>query len=156
MTQSSEPLAYDQFTCSGQDINSPDSEPALLHEGEPFRTIMTGTGLIDATAESYGQTGASWVVSFTLHDNGDRVDAFKAYVANNPNRAIAIVLNGRLMSYPIIKSGLASSAAAGTMDGGIITGNFTRDEARILAAQLSNTTSIVSLRVKRVEVVFLE
>jgi len=71
-----------------------------------------------------------------VRDGGDRVDNFLDYVANNANRPMAIVLDGRLISYPTIQADLAASAQAGTMDGGIITGDFTRDEAQILAAQL--------------------
>jgi protein-export membrane protein SecD len=75
-------------------------------------------------------------VRFVVKDGGDRVDNFIDYVAQNSNRPMAIVLDGRLLSYPVIQPGLSQSAAAGTMDGGIITGDFTRDEAKILEAQL--------------------
>jgi protein-export membrane protein SecD len=64
------------------------------------------------------------------------VSDFITYVANSANKPMAIVLDGRLLSYPTIQQGLSDSASAGTMDGGIITGNFTHNEAKILAAQL--------------------
>jgi protein-export membrane protein SecD len=131
------PPTYDQYTCPADPPDYPTEDVAQLQsDGTPYRTIMTGAGLSDAAATTQGQLGTSWVVNFVLNKNADRVDDFIQYVANNSNRPMAIVLDGRLLSYPTIQPGLASSASAGTMDGGIITGNFTRDEARILAAQL--------------------
>jgi len=68
-------------------------------------------------------------------------------VATHANLPLAMVLDGRLLSYPTIQSGLAQSAAAGTMDGGIITGRFTKDEAVILAVQLRSGALPVPLTV---------
>jgi|AMZC01.1.fsa_nt_AMZC01000082.1_14 protein-export membrane protein SecD len=130
------PLPYDQYTCPSEDPLNPNEEPALLNNGQPFRTIMTGAGLADAAATTQGTIGTQWVVNFVINKDGDRVDDFIEYIANNPNRPMAIVLDGRLISYPTIQPGLSDAARAGTMDGGVITGNFTRNEARILAAQL--------------------
>jgi preprotein translocase subunit SecD len=136
LTEGETPLAYDQYTCLSEDLNNPAPVPAKLNNGQPFQTIMTGAGLADAAAVTQGQVGTQWVVNFVIDKNADRVNDFIDYVGNSPNKAMAIVLDGRLISYPTIQSGLSDSAKAGTMDGGIITGNFTRDEARILAAQL--------------------
>lgn len=130
------PRPYDQYTCPSEDLENPVEEPALLQSGQPYRTIMTGAGLSDAAATLQGQLGTQWAVNFVVRDGGNRVNDFINYVANNANRSMAIVLDGRLLSYPTIQADLAASAAAGTMDGGIITGDFTRDEAQILAAQL--------------------
>ncbi len=131
-----EPKPYDQYTCPSEDLENPVDEPALLQNGQPYQTIMTGAGLSDAAATIQGQLGTQWAVNFVVRDGGDRVDDFLDYVASNSNRPMAIVLDGRLISYPTIQADLAASAQAGTMDGGIITGDFTRDEAQILAAQL--------------------
>ena len=136
LPEGAEPLPYDQYTCASTDPENPADEPVLLQNGEPFRTIMTGAGLSDAAATTSGTIGTQWVVNFVLRKGGDRVDDFIEYVANNANRPMAIVLDGRLISYPTIQPGLAEAARAGTMDGGIISGGFTRDEARVLAAQL--------------------
>ncbi len=130
------PPAYTDYKCTSEDLVNPTEEPALLQDGLPYKTIMTGAGLSDAAATTHGTIGTQWMVNFVLREGGDRVKDFETYVANNPNRSMAIVLDGRLLSYPTIQSGLSDAARAGTMDGGIITGAFTRDEARILAAQL--------------------
>ena len=135
LPEGEEPPPYDAYTCPSEDPTQPD-QPALLNNGEPFHTVMTGAGLADASAEPQGRVGNQWAVNFALKDGGDRVEDFIQYVANNPNKPLAIVLDGRLLSAPTIQPGLSDSARAGTMNGGIITGNFTRDEARVLAAQL--------------------
>ncbi len=130
------PKPYDQYTCPSEDPNNPVEDPATLNNGQPFQTIMTGSGLADAAAVPQGQIGTQWAVNFVLDKGGDRVSDFIDYVGNNANRPMAIVLDGRLISYPTIQQGLADSAKAGTMDGGIITGNFSKSDADILAAQL--------------------
>jgi preprotein translocase subunit SecD len=131
-----EPKAYSDYTCTSDDVENPIEEPARLNNGQPYRTIMTGSGLENAAAQVYGTIGNQYVVNFVLKDNGERVSDFIDYVGNNAERPMAIVLDGRLLCYPRISSDLSNSARAGTMDGGIISGNFTRDEASILAAQL--------------------
>ncbi len=135
LPEGEEPLAYADYTCASGDDRAP--EPALLNAGEPFQTIMTGDGLLDAASFTWEGSAAQYGVSFTLRPEGDRVDAFLDYIANNANHAMAIVLDGRVMSYPRIDAGLSASARAGTMDSGVISGSFTQEEARVLAAQLS-------------------
>lgn len=131
------PLTYDQYTCPSEDLNNSEPTPANLQaDGQPYRTVMTGAGLADAQPAPQGQLGTAWAVNFALKGDGERVDDFINYVANNPNKPLAIVLDGRLISYPTIQADLASAAQADTMDGGIITGSFSRDEADVLAAQL--------------------
>ncbi len=130
------PKPFDQYTCPNTDPNNPTEEPALLNNGQPYQTIMTGAGLSDAAAQLEGTIGTQWAVRFVIKKDGDRVNDFVDYIAKNANKPMAIVLDGRLISYPTIQSGLSQTAAAGTMDGGVITGNFTRDEAKILEAQL--------------------
>jgi protein-export membrane protein SecD len=137
LAEGEQALGLDEYVCPANPPDYPVEEPAMLQaNGSPYQTIMTGAGLEDAAAIPYGQIGNAWAVNFVLTGDGDRVDDFEEYVGNNANRPMAIVLDGRVISYPTIQSGLADSARAGTMDGGIITGDFTRTEARILAAQL--------------------
>ncbi len=130
-----EPRPYTDYTCPSEDPTQP-ADAAVLNNGQPFRTIMTGAGLSDAAATTQGAVGSQWVVNFVIKKDAPGVNDFIDYVANHANQPMAIVLDGRLVSAPTIQPDLASSAAAGTMDGGIITGRFTRDEANILAAQL--------------------
>lgn len=137
LPEGEEPPAYTEYTCPADPPDYPVEDTAMTQaNGEPYQTIMTGAGLDDAAAVTQGTIGTNWSVNFVLNNDGDRVDEFIDYVAASSNRPMAIVLDGRLISYPTIQPDLASSAAAGTMDGGIITGDFSRDEARVLAAQL--------------------
>ncbi|MBN2305508.1 MAG: hypothetical protein JXQ72_13570 [Anaerolineae bacterium] len=124
------PRAYTAYTCA-------DGTPALLKaDGQPFQTVMLGAGIADAAAEANEQIGNDYVVYFVLKSGAEDADSFIDYVANHPNTALAIVLDGRLLSAPVIQAGLSESARAGTMDSGYIAGNFSRDEARLLAAQI--------------------
>ncbi len=138
---------YDQWPCSTDDANV--SEFAYTDNGQPFTTIMTGAGLEDAAAQPQDQISTSWIINFKLKSADDEptVSDFTNYVATHANLPLAMVLDGRLLSYPTIQSGLAQSAAAGTMDGGIITGRFTKDEAEILAVQLRSGALPVPLTV---------
>lgn len=135
LAEGEQPPALTEYTCPAQDPTA-EPEPALLNNGQPFRTIMTGSGLADAAATIEGQIGTRWAVNFVLRGGGEGVDRFIEYVGSHANQPMAIVLDGRLLSYPTIQPDLAASARAGTMDGGIITGDFTREEAQVLAAQL--------------------
>lgn len=131
------PPAYSDYTCESEVAGDTTAEPAQLQsDGTPFQTIMTGAGLADAAATPYGTLGTAWAVNFVVRDNGEGVDNFVSFVASHANQSMAIILDGRLLSAPTIQSDLASAAAAGTMDSGIITGDFTRDDAEVLAAQL--------------------
>ena len=128
------PPALSDYSCPSEDPGG-EPEPALLSYGQPYQTIMTGAGIDNATATTLGQATPQWFVSFALKDGGDRVQDFLSYVSVNANRPMGIVLDGRLLSTPTIQQSLADSAREGTMDGGVIMGNFTQDEARLLAAQ---------------------
>ncbi len=93
--------------------------------GTPFVTVMTGSGLDDAAAIVHQTTG-EWQISFALTDEGD--DIFYEHTSNNQGERLAIVLDGVILSAPAIQSAISGS--------GVITGDFTREEARALAVQL--------------------
>lgn len=149
LSEGEEPLSYADYTCPSGDDRAP--EPALLNAGEPFQTIMTGAGLSDVAAQKYSAIGTQYMVNFALKPDGDRVDDFLDYIANNANHYMAIVLDGRVVSYPRIHDDLSASARAGTMDGGVISGNFTREEAHVLAAQLKYGALLLPLVVISVQ-----
>ncbi|HEX3049334.1 MAG TPA: hypothetical protein VHP83_01665 [Aggregatilineaceae bacterium] len=138
---------YDQWPCATDDASV--AEFAYTDNGQPYTTIMTGAGLEDAAAQPQDQISTSWIINFKLKSTADEptVSNFTNYVATHANLPLAMVLDGRLLSYPTIQAGLAQSAAAGTMDGGIITGRFTKDEAEILAVQLRSGALPVPLTV---------
>jgi preprotein translocase subunit SecD len=106
----------------------------------PFNTVMTGAGLRDAQARLGGQGGTQYVVGFELNTGSPEAQAFAAHTGANIGQPLAIVLDGEVLSAPIIQARLD--------DGGEITGNFTREEAVTLAVQLRSGALPVSLSIE--------
>ncbi|MCS6872003.1 MAG: protein translocase subunit SecD [Anaerolineae bacterium] len=106
----------------------------------PFNTVMTGAGLRDAQARLGGRTGTEYVVGFELNTGHPEAQAFAAHTGANIGQPLAIVLDGEVLSAPIIQARLD--------DGGEITGNFTREEAVTLAVQLRSGALPVSLSIE--------
>jgi len=98
--------------------------------GEPFivdsRAIMTGDVLTDARVQA-GQFPGEWVVAFTLDSRGART--FEQVTSENVGRRLAIILDGKIDSAPVIKSRIPGGR-------GIIEGNFSIEEAKDLAIVL--------------------
>ncbi len=89
-----------------------------------FQTAMTGDVLKEALA-TQDQLGR-WQISFLLSDAGN--DLFYNYTSANIGRPMAIVLDGVVLSAPVIEAAIR--------DQGVINGTFTQDEARSLAVQM--------------------
>jgi protein-export membrane protein SecD len=106
--------------------------------GQPFRTVMTGSGLDAAVAEF---EGVRWVIRFELTPAGGQI--FGPFTAERIGQPLAIVLDGEVLSAPTIEARLDS--------GGVITGTFTEDEARQLALQLRSGALPIPLRVESAE-----
>ena len=106
---------------------------------QPFDTVITGAGLQAAVAQ-LDQSGG-WLIQFELNDEGSEV--FGPYTANSIGQPLAIVLDGVVLSAPIIQAELPT--------GGVITGNFTEDEAKTLALQLRSGALPVPLSVESTE-----
>ncbi|NWF70689.1 MAG: protein translocase subunit SecD [Chloroflexi bacterium] len=109
--------------------------------GQPFTTVMTGAGLQAAAAQYDTQTG--WHIQFELTAEGGAV--FGPFTASRIGQPMAIVLDGIVLSAPTIRAQLDT--------GGIITGNFTEEEARTLALQLRSGALPIPLRVESAETV---
>jgi preprotein translocase subunit SecD len=88
--------------------------------------LMTGEVIADARHRP-GQFGDSPYVEFTLDSRGGRI--FERVTAENTGRQLAIVLDGRVQSAPVIRERIGGGR-------GIIEGGFTLDEARDLAIVL--------------------
>lgn len=118
------------------------SEPAPLVNpltNQPFRTVMTGAGLQAAAAQLDPQGG--WLIQFELTPEGGQV--FGPYTAANIGEPMAIVLDGVVLSAPIIQAELPT--------GGVITGQFTEEEAKTLALQLRSGALPIPLSVESTE-----
>ena len=90
------------------------------------RIILNGDNLLDAQAQMNNQTNET-VVSFTL----DRVGAkrFGKATSSNIGKQLAIVLDGKIVSAPVIRDAIVSGT-------GQISGNFTFQSATDLALLL--------------------
>ncbi|MBI2174763.1 MAG: protein translocase subunit SecD [Candidatus Omnitrophica bacterium] len=108
--------------------NPPGFELVEDEEGNPLlletEGTLTGGILTDAWVEP-GEMGLP-VVSFRLNKEGAR--AFGRLTGASINRRLAIVLDGKVQSAPVIQSRIT--------DSGQITGRFTREEAHDLAIVL--------------------
>lgn len=116
-------------------------EPAA-GEGESalpvLHTVMTGADLRSAEVTLDPQTGAP-IVAFELTREGSQI--FGDYTSDHVGEFLAIVLDGVVISSPQIATGITGGA-------GIITGDFTFEEANNLVIQLRAGSLEVPLRVE--------
>jgi protein-export membrane protein SecD len=127
-----QPEAAAQTSDSAQAAATPDASatpetPAVGDPttGQPFHTVMTGAGLQAASARQE-QTG-HWVIAFDLTSDAEGLK-FGPYTGSHIGQPMAIVLDGVVLSAPVINAKLDT--------GGIIQGNFNQDSANQLALQL--------------------
>jgi len=104
----------------GEPVTETVENPAPTYE-----TIMTGAAIQSAQSETdnFGQ----FMVSFIL--SPDARDLFAEYTAANQGQFLTIVLDKQVISSPQISSVIDQGQ-------GVITGNFTSEEAQRLALQL--------------------
>lgn len=107
--------------------------------GQPFETVMTGAGLASAAA-SVSPVG-SYYIQFELRPESREL--FRNYTGANLGQPMAIVLDGVVLSAPVIQAQLDG--------GGVIEGNFTETEAKQLALQLRSGALPIPLRVESAE-----
>ena len=119
----------------------PDGSFPIGSNGQPggpaFTTVMTGAGLKDAAAVA--GTFGQWTISFTLNEEGDQI--FGDFTSSHVGQRLAIVLDGVVISAPNIQQAI-------TTGDGQITGDFTRERARVLATQLRYGALPVPLEVE--------
>ncbi len=103
--------------------------PAMDQQGVYYvldrASVVTGEQLVDSQP-SYDQNGLP-SVSFRFNPAGAR--AFGDYTAKNIGKPFAIVLDNQVISAPVIQGHIAGGS-------GIITGNFTVEDAQRLAVLL--------------------
>jgi preprotein translocase subunit SecD len=99
--------------------------------------IVNGDDVVSATAMQQG--GEAWFVNFELGPDGTaRFEAITTPLAtlpqNDPAKHVAIVVDGAIVSAPIVQSPITSG-------GGQISGGFSQAEAEALAAELGGAPS---------------
>jgi SecD/SecF fusion protein len=110
-------------------------EWAMLEEGGRAKFLflvakdemVSGANLINAVPQSNPSTPTQLLVSFQFNRRGAR--EFSRFTGDNVGRFTAIVLDGRIRSYPVIRNKIPNGQ-------GVIEGNFTDEEAADLAIVL--------------------
>lgn len=105
--------------------------------GQTYHTVMTGRDLSTATV-GFDPTTNAPLVQFTLTSEGAKI--FAEHTRNNVGKYLAIVLDKRVISSPVIQSAIPSGR-------GVIQGNFTLQSARNLVIQLKYGALPVPLEV---------
>jgi preprotein translocase subunit SecD len=128
-----------QFRLVAEDPTTPGAETLPGVENDPITgrpsavtytvergIIMTGEVVTDARHRP-GNFGESPYVAITLDSRGARI--FERVTSEKVGRRLAIVLDGKVQSAPVIRERIGGGRA-------VITGSFTLDEARDLAIVL--------------------
>jgi SecD/SecF fusion protein len=89
--------------------------------------MVSGANLVNATPQSNPSTPTQLLVSFQFNRRGAR--EFSRFTGENVGRFTAIVLDGKIKSYPVIRSKIPGGQ-------GVIEGSFTDEEANDLAIVL--------------------
>lgn len=105
------------------------------YPGQTFQTVMTGDVLSNAAAapDQFNQ----WAINFGL--TGDGSTQFFNYTSSHIGQPMAIVLDGYVLSAPQINAAIS--------DSGVISGQFTQEEAESLAIQMRYGALPVPLQV---------
>ena len=109
--------------------------------GLPFETVMSGAGLQAASsvlAPAQGSGAPQWLINFEIKPEFQ--DIFGNFTASRIGEPMAIVLDGEVLSAPTIQARLT--------DGGVISGQFTEEDATTLALQLRSGALPIPLRVE--------
>jgi preprotein translocase subunit SecD len=101
-----------------------------------YHTVMTGAGLNTATV-SRSQTG-EYEITFSL--KSDATQTFGDYTSTHTGQYLAIVLDKRVVSVPVIKVPITDGQ-------GVISGSFTADSANTLAVQLRSGALPIPIKV---------
>jgi preprotein translocase subunit SecD len=104
---------------------------------------MTNNGFKSVQAQVSSNMSSVWVVAFTLARN-DEARAFSEHTRTHIGQPLAIVLDGKVLSAPIIRAELVT--------GGEIVGNFKKEQAMALGIQLRTGALPVPLIVAAIEV----
>lgn len=102
-----------------------------------YRTVMTGRELRTASV-AFQQTTNQPYIAFELTSDGAKI--FADHTSRNVNKYLAITMDKRVISSPVIKSAI-------TQGSGIIEGRFTLDEVNRLVVQLKYGALPVPLKV---------
>lgn len=153
--QSTDPAVQQQalaaLDCSAPDPLSGNDDPKLplvtcSADGEKFRlapSIIDGQEIADATT-SFNAQAEQHVVTLTFRSAGS--ETWSRYTAQNVGSRIAITLDSRVISAPVIRGAMPAGSRTE------ISGNFTADDAKALAVNLKYGSLPFALDVSEVVV----
>jgi preprotein translocase subunit SecD len=126
-------------TTTAEATPAPGSTPQPTATVPPtiYHTVMTGAAL-DTVAVQPGSVGGQYEISFTLKSEASTV--FSDYTSANVGKYLAIVLDKKVLSAPVIKSAITGGQ-------GVIQGGFTQDSATTLANNLRYGSLPVPMKV---------
>jgi preprotein translocase subunit SecD len=139
-TEATAPPSEPESTPMGESAEAQveaDVEPQPTPAPKIFHTVMTGAQLKDARVSQNPTTGEI-VVAFELTEDGAQI--FGDYTSIHVGDVLGIVLDKQLISAPRINQPI-------TEGGGVISGQFTAEEANSLAIQLRYGALPVPLKV---------
>ncbi len=115
-------VANGPTTVPSEEMANPEGQPAKLRVLD--QVLLDGSGIKSAKVI---RNGGEWAVAFTLTDAG--AARFRRITSYNIGHKLAIVVDGKLVSAPTIQSTMGRN--------GLISGNFTREQAEHLAAEIN-------------------
>jgi preprotein translocase subunit SecD len=115
-----------QATAQPTQTSTGGTPAATPTEAKVYHTVMTGSDLKTVGVTS-GSTDPNPYIAFTLTDSGAQV--FKDFTTQNVGKYLAIVLDKKVVSTPVIQNAITDGK-------GIIQGNYTIDSANQLATVL--------------------
>jgi preprotein translocase subunit SecD len=121
---------------TGATAVTPTAAPTPTSGPPVFHTVMTGADLKGAVASR--NQASEYVVEFTLTDEGSQV--FGDFTSSHIGQPLAIVLDHVVISAPTIQDAITGGT-------GVISGNFTSEEANGLAVQLRYGSLPIPLKV---------
>ncbi len=108
----------------------------------PFVTVLTGDGVKSALPIYNEQYGGQWQVSLEFTEEAGKV--LGEFTGSHLGKPLAIVLDGKVLSVPIIQAELTTAAV-------IQGGDFTEQSTRRLAVQLGGGALPFDMQVVSVE-----
>lgn len=135
------------YGLSPEDISSPVTATQNLTEtaviSPTYKTVMTGADLKTVNVTTNQNTGA-YEVAFELSPDGSKL--FGEYTASHVGDVLAIVVDKKVISAPVINSAIPNGQ-------GVITGDFDYESANNLAIQLRYGSLPVPLKVIEIRTV---
>ena len=103
-------------------------KPFPCEDQTVYETVLAGEIIRDATANVSSYAPDQWEITFAMTDEGS--EQFGAYTESHIGELLGIVVDGTVISTPTIQSRISGE--------GMITGQFTQQEAQRLADVLNS------------------